>query len=244
MIAKYRKRINHPTLLRQDQGEHALELTGPSPVRLNRTTVDEFVTTVGGMPALNPYVVPPLVLDSEWGGQLRVLSGRISGLSSLHRSESLVVRLATAVDLRTTLEMGPVGGAFAVVLSPGRVIGPPLQASIIYRTRRNLSFQARAVTMNFSAGTDFKSGKSRLASLMLRKVYGLNASLDVIDSYGRVVNIFTSMINRYAERLLRYLVEDVLRTYTEETIRFVNFSAESLLKSYLPSDTFLKLYQL
>ncbi|KAL1423697.1 hypothetical protein MTO96_020858 [Rhipicephalus appendiculatus] len=196
------------------------------------------------MPALNPYLLPPLVLDSEWGGQLRVLSGRVTGLSSLHRSESLVIRMASTVDLRTTLEMGPVNGAFAVVLSPGRVIGSPLQASIIYRTSRNLSFQARAVTMNFSAGTDFKSGKSHLQSLVLRKVHGLNASLDAIDSYGRVVNLFTSMINRHAERLLRYLVEDVLRTYIDERIRFVNFSAESLLRSYLPAETFLKLYQL
>ncbi|KAL3212323.1 hypothetical protein MRX96_036008 [Rhipicephalus microplus] len=67
--------------------------------------------------------------------------------------------------------------------------------------------------MNLSAGTDFKSGKSSLQLLVLRKVHGLNASLDAIDSYGRMVNTFTSMVNRHAERLLRYLIEDVLHTY-------------------------------
>ncbi|KAH7994206.1 hypothetical protein HPB51_026450 [Rhipicephalus microplus] len=220
------------------------ELTRPSPVRTNHTTVDDFVTRVGDMPVLNPYVVPPLVLDSDWGGQLRVLGGRVTGLSSLHHSESLIMRLATTVDLRTTLEIGPVDGVFAVVLSQGRIIGPPLQASIIYNTRRNLSFQAHAVTMNFLAGANLKSGKSSLQLLVLRKVNGLNASLDAIDSYGRVVSTFTSMVNRHAVRLLRYLVEDVLRTYMDDTIRFANFSAENLLRSYLPSETLLKLYQL
>ncbi|KAL3202412.1 hypothetical protein MRX96_012078 [Rhipicephalus microplus] len=185
------------------------------------------------MPVLNPYVVPPLVLDSDWGGQLRVLGGHVTGLSSLHHSESLIMRLATTVDLRTTLEIGPVDGVFAVVLSQGRIIGPPLQASIIYNRRRNLSFQAHAVTMHFLAGANFKSGKSSLQLLVLRKVNGLNAFLDAIDSYGRVVSTFTSMVNRHAARLLRYLVEDVLRTYMDDTIRFVNFSTENLLRSLL-----------
>ncbi|KAH7942675.1 hypothetical protein HPB51_028643 [Rhipicephalus microplus] len=223
---------------------YAVELTRPSPVRVNHTTVDDFITRVADMPVLNPYVVPALVLDHDWGGQVCVLGGRMTGLRSLHRSESLIMRLATTVVLRSTLEMGPVDWVFAVVLSQGRIIGPPLQTSIIYNTRHNLRFQAHVVTMNFSAGTDFNSGKSSLQLLFLRKVHGLNAFLDAIDSYGRVMNTFTSMVNRHAERLLRYLGEDVLRTYMDDTIRFVNFSAESLLRSYLPSQTILKLFQL
>lgn len=219
---------------------HAEEHTRLSPVPLNRTKVDEFVASVAGMPSLSPYFVPALVLDSEWGGLLRVLNGRVTGLSSLHRAESMVMRLSSTVDLRTTLEMGPVAGVLAVVLSPARVVGPPFQTSIIYRTRRTLSFQARAVTMNFSAGTGFKSGKGRLQALILRKVYGMNATLDAIDSYGRMVNLFTSMLNRHAERLVRYLVEDVLRSIMDERIRFADISAESLLRSFMHPVTLVK----
>ncbi|KAH8020807.1 hypothetical protein HPB51_004629 [Rhipicephalus microplus] len=144
---------------------YAVELTRPSPVRVNHTTVDDFITRVADMPVLNPYVVPALVLDHDWGGQVCVLGGRMTGLRSLHRSESLIMRLATTVVLRSTLEMGPVDWVFAVVLSQGRIIGPPLQTSIIYNTRHNLRFQAHVVTMNFSAGTDFNSGKSSLQLL-------------------------------------------------------------------------------
>ncbi|XP_065304365.1 uncharacterized protein [Dermacentor albipictus] len=203
------------------------------PVPLNHTKLDEFIASVAGMPSLNPYIVPALVLDSVWGGLLRVLNGRVTGLSSLRRAESMVMRLTSTVDLRTTLEMGPVAGVFAVVLSPTRVAGPSLQTSIIYRTRRTLSLQTRAVTMNFSARTDFKSGKGRLQALVLRKVYGLNATLDAIDSYGRVVNLFTSVLNRHAVRLVRYLVEDVLRSIMDKRIRFANISADSLLRSFI-----------
>ncbi|KAL3212324.1 hypothetical protein MRX96_036009 [Rhipicephalus microplus] len=80
-----------------------VELTRPSAVRVNHTTVDDFFTRVADMPILNPHVVLPLVLDSEWGGHLRVLSGRVTSLCSLRRSESLIMRLATTMDLRTTL---------------------------------------------------------------------------------------------------------------------------------------------
>ncbi|KAL3224953.1 hypothetical protein MRX96_004783 [Rhipicephalus microplus] len=40
------------------------------------------------MPVLNPYVGPALVLDRDWGGQVCVLGGRMTGLRILHRSES------------------------------------------------------------------------------------------------------------------------------------------------------------
>ncbi|XP_077484692.1 uncharacterized protein LOC144094641 [Amblyomma americanum] len=199
----------------------------------NRTKVDEFVSSVAALPYLNPYLMPAVVLDTEWGGMLRVLNGRVEGARSLHRTDAVVVRLTSTVDLRTRLEMGPVTGVLGVVLTPARIVGPPFAASVIYRTRRSLSFEARAVSMNFSAGTEFESGKARLQALVVRKVLGMNATLDTMDSYGHVVNLFMSVLNRHAERVVRYLVEDVLRTVMAEVIRSADISADSLLKSFL-----------
>lgn len=207
------------------------DTTGPVPA--NRTKVDEFVASVASLPYLNPLFVPPVVLDNGWGGLLRVLNGRVYGIRSLHRSEAVVMRFTSTVDLRSKLEMGPLHGTLAVVLSPARAVGPPFGTSSMYHNKRELSFDVRTVNINFSAGTDFESGKGHLYALTLKRIVNLNASIDEMDMYGAVVNLFTSVLWHHADRFVRYLVEDVLRSVMADTIKYADLSAESLLKNFV-----------
>ncbi|XP_064465927.1 uncharacterized protein LOC135377449 [Ornithodoros turicata] len=207
--------------------------TDPNETRGNRTKVDDFVNSVAQLPFLNPLFIPPVVLDHKWGGVLRVLNGRITGIRSLHRTEAVVMRFATSVDLRSVLEMGPLYGVLSVVISPAQGLSAPFGSSSMYYNRRTLSFDARAVTMNFSAGTDFDTGRGRLYTLALKKIVGLNVTIDKLDTYGSLVNLFTSVLKRHVERFIRYLVEDVLRSIMSETIRYADLSAENLMRTFV-----------
>lgn len=199
----------------------------------NRTKVDDFVASVAQLPFLNPLFVPPVVLDHEWGGVLRVLNGRVSGIRSLHRTEAVVMRFTTSVDLRSMLEMGPLYGVLSVVISPARGLGAPFGTSSMYYNRRTLTFDVRTVTMNFSAGTDFETGKGKLYTLALKRIAGLNVTIDKLDTYGTIVNLFTCVLKRHVERFIRYLVEDVLRSVMSDTIRYADLSAENLMRTFV-----------
>ncbi|KAM7284509.1 hypothetical protein ISCGN_001603 [Ixodes scapularis] len=201
---------------------------------IHQTKVDEFVKSVAELSFLNPIFVQPMVLEDDWAGLQRVLNGRVTGIRTLHRSDAVVMRFTSTVDVHSMLEMGPLHGALTVVLAPVRVVGSPFASSPLYHNRRQFSFDVKAVSMNFSAGTDFESGKGRLHALSLKRIIGLNASIDEMDIYGgSIVNLFTYVLKRHAERCVRYVVENVLRSVMADIIRYADLSAEGLLKSFV-----------